>query len=191
MKKILIILVLCVSLLVNTGCSFVLIGAAIRISDTVTDPSEYGNVHDSVQIPFYYPESITEYTVNSYFYAIEKDTALCYEIFLDLTVSEDELTSFISSITSDRRKKTITDSYNYVGYKEIVFFDEYAIATDRLFSKTAIEAANIEKVLYSEENQRIIFVLLYIEENSGYHYDEIEYFKKLNIDPTNYKKQSN
>lgn len=184
MKKILLSLVLCLSLFANTGCVFVLWSAIFGtsdISERITDPEKYGEFHDSVNVPAYFPGDISGYTVNNYCYAIEKGTYLCYEIFLDITLSEEDFTKVLSAVTSDGRTKVIKGAYHSDKYNDVIFSDEF---TYDLHSY--VEKANIEKVIYSEEKSRIIFTLLYVEENSFYHIDNVEFFKKLNITPEAY-----
>ena len=189
MKKIFLALVLCLSLFVNTGCSFVLIGMLTRVSDKVTDPQKYGDFHRTVEIPDYYPESLSAYTVNDYCYFIEKNSRLCYEVFIDITLSENEFSEMLSSVNADSRKKSVKDAFHSPGYKDVIFYDEYEFSDETSFD--AVESAHIEKVIYSEAESRIIFVLLYIEQYSYYEVEKIEFFKKLKIDPSQYSIKNN
>jgi len=183
MKKLLLVLVLCLSLFANTGCAFVLLSAIFTASDRVTDPNEYGDFHRSVDVPSYYPDSISGYTVNDYCYVIEKDARLCYEIYLDLTLDKADFDKLLSDVSADSRNKTVKGAYHSSDYMDVIFHDDYELSYD---SYGIVDSAHIEKVIYNEEESRIIFSLLYIEKESYYYTDSIEAFKKPNIDPEKY-----
>lgn len=185
MKKILLALILCFSLLANTGCSFLLVGALLtNVSERETDPNQYGKFHKTVKVPDYYPESISNYTVKDYCYVIEKDSTLCYEIFIDVTMPKEDFDTMLSKIMANSRDKTVKDAFHSGDYKEIIFRDEYKF----MFNEESgwVEKAEIEKVIYNKNEPRFIFVLLYVEQDSTYDLQSVEYFNKLRIDPFDY-----
>ena len=184
MKKTLLALILCLSLFANTGCVFFIWDAITgnsNISERITDPQKYGEFHDSVNVPAYLPGDISNYTVNNYCYVIEKSAYLCYEIFLDITLSPEDFTKVLSTVTSNTRDKVVKGAFHSDKYNDVIFSDEF---TYDLYAY--VEKANIEKVIYSQEKSRIIFAILYVEENSLYHINNVEFFKKLNITPEAY-----
>ena len=191
MKKLVLSLILCFSIFCNTGCAFIILSALFNsdVSETVTDPDEYGNFHDEVELPSYYPGSLSGYTVNDYCYVIEKSSHLCYEIYLDITVSSEAFTQILGAVGADSRTKTVKNAYHAFDYKDVIFSDSIDFALNGYTN--SVNKANIEKVIYNESESRIIFVLLYIEENSYYNADDIQYFDKLNIDPEKYLSQKN
>lgn len=191
MKKIILTLILCLSLLCNTGCTLILISSLLGSNDseTVTDAGKYGSFHDDVEIPSYYPETLSGYTVNDYFYTVDKSTTLCYEIYLDITVTEEAFTTVIAKVNADDRAKTVKSAYHSASYTDVIFSDEIDLALDGYIDK--IESAKVEKVIYNEAESRIIFALLYVEELSYYSSDKVQYFKKLNIDLEKYLSQKN
>ena len=188
MKKIFLAMILCLSLFVNTGCSFFVIGllSGLKdVSESTEDPAKYGDFHNDVKLPAYYPKSISNYKINGFSYKIEKNSTLCYEIFLDLTLSEDDFNLLIANVNADSRSKTVKSAYHSSEYKEIVFSDIFEYD----YQEYVLDS-NIEKVIYKDSEFRIIFVLLYTEELAYYPADNIEYFKKLNIDPQKYSTKS-
>ena len=191
MKKILLALILCFSLFCNTGCAFIIISSLLNrdVSESVTDPGEYGNFHDDVELPSYYPTNLSGYTVNDYCYVMEKNSTLSYEIYLDVTVPQDAFASILGTVNADSRQKTVKSAYHSTSYTDVIFSDEIDLTLNGYVDN--INEANVEKVIYNESESRIIFVLLYIEENSYYNTDNIQYFKKLNIDPEKYLSQKN
>lgn len=189
MKKIILVLILCASLLVNTGCSVLLISMLTRVSKKVTDPQEYGEFHNSVEIPEYYPEAISAYTVNDYCYVIEKNSSLCYEVFIDVSLSKGDFEALITSAMDDSRTKTVKGAQHSPEFKEIVFFDEYEFTAENEFD--LLVSAHIEKVIYNEKESRIIYSLLYVEEYSYYKTQNVEFFQKLKISPEKYSVKDN
>lgn len=188
MKKILLTLILCLSLFVNTGCSFFVIGllSGLKdVSESTEDPAKYGDFNKDVKLPAYYPKSISNYKINGFSYKIEKNSTLCYEIFLDLTLSEDDFNLLIANVNADSRSKTVKSAYHSSEYKEIVFSDIFEYD----YQEYVLDS-NIEKVIYKDSEFRIIFVLLYTEELAYYPVDNIEHFKKLNINPQEYSTKS-
>ena len=127
MKKIILALILCLSLVCNTGCAFILLDLLLdsSVSESTTDVKTYGDFHDDVQVPSYYPKNLSGYTVNYYFYAVEKDYNIVYEIFLDVTVSESAFTGIISGVMADSREKTVKSAYHSPEYNDIIFNNEY------------------------------------------------------------------
>ena len=191
MKKILLSLILCFSLFCNTGCAFIIISSLLNrdVSDTITDPDEYGTFHDDVDLPAYYPSSLSGYTVNDYCYVIEKNSTLCYEIYLDITVPADAFVSILGAVNADSREKTVKSAYHSAEYNDVIFSDDIDLTLGGYIDN--INEAKVEKVIYNENESRIIFVLLYIEEYSYYSTDNVQYFKKLDIDPEKYLSQKN
>ena len=188
MKKIFLAMILCLSLFVNTGCSFFLISllsGLTDVSESTEDPAKYGDFNKDVKLPAYYPKSISNYKINGFSYKIEKNSTLCYEIFLDITLNEKDFETLISGANADARSKTVKSAYHSSEYKEIVFSDKFEY--DHL---GYVLDSNVEKVIYNKSEFRIIFVLLYTEELGYYPADNIEYFKKLNINPQEYSTKS-
>lgn len=192
MKKTFLAFTLAFTVFFTTGCLGILASPFTNTDsgtqDRVRSPEEYGKFYKKIQIPSYYPNSISEYTVNSYYYAVEEHSELCYEIFLDITVSESEFNTLLQSVKSDGREKKIGTAYHSTEYLEIIFNNDY---TPSYSYYGTVENANIEKVIYNEAEGRIIFVLLYVGEDGIYGINEIEYFKKLKISYDKYTNGDN
>ncbi len=185
MKKILLALVICISLVANTGCSLFILGSALLSSgksENITDPAKYGSFNSSVKIPDYYPESISAYTVSRYYYAMNSAPTLAYEIYLDITMPEADFEALMAKVTGDTRQKTTKDAFHSTDYNEIIFSDEYEFE----YEEYQVKSANIEKVIYHKTKPRVIFVLFLVEENGEYSLENVEYFKRLRIDPFDY-----
>lgn len=190
MKKIILMLVLCFSIFCNTGCAFIIweLLTDTSVSEKTNDPQKYGDFHDEVKVPSYYPTTLSDYTVNYYSYSIESDLKLGYEIFLDITVSESAFTEIISRVLSVDQEKTVKDAYHSTKYKDVIFHNEFEYLFD---GYEDLDKAYIEKVIYNESDKRIIFALLYVEPYSDFEISDVEYFKRLNIDPAKYNVSNN
>ena len=191
MKKIILSLLLCFSVFASTGCSGILFGLLFGSSAAPTqtsDPKDYGKFDSSVQIPSYYPESVDGYTVNTYCYWTDRYTGPCYEIYLDITLPEESFTSLLNAARNDTRSKTVSVALHSSDYMELIFKNSYSPS---YFYYDAAESADIEKVIYSESEKRIIFVLLHVESDGTFPVSNIKYFTNLGIDHSKYSSGAN
>lgn len=172
-------------LLLCTGCDTAELGWG---TNHITDPAQYGNVENYIELPEYFPETITEYTVNSYSYTLYAYMDVCYEIFLDLTVTETQFDSLLLRIRSLPDVQSEREAYYAEGYYEIIFRDSYSINTDEHFENDPANVwnAKIEKVIYNPETFHIIFESFDAFDSGVYPLNEVAYFNRFEIDPYEY-----
>lgn len=172
--------VLCISLTVSFCCSF----GEVYIDDI----DKYGRSRYGVELQNYFPSDIKDYTVNAYSYRVYAYLDISYEILLDITVTEEQLDEIIEDVKKKRPEYIEVESYYADGYKELVFSDEYSIdRSDRATSEVAsVYHALIEKVVYSPEELRIVFVDFDPFDSYVYPLQEVEYFNIFGIDEEEY-----
>lgn len=148
-----------------------------------TNENNYGEWASFLIIPSYLPDSVNEYTVNSYSYTLYNYLDICYEIFLDITVDEKEFESLLEMARS------YSDDYeerpaNYIdGYTEIVFVDNYR----EYENGKQVDWADIEKIIYNREAGNIIYVLFHAHDTGVYDINDVAYFNRFSIDSDNYQ----
>ena len=170
-------------LTVLTSCEARVIGFG---SQKITDPAEYGNF-GVIDAPFFFPESTEGYIVNSYSYTLELYLDICYEIFLDLTVSEEEMTKLTSAARSKAGYKYESKPYYDNGYTEIVFNDIYSEGpVDDTTGEGSVGYAIIEKIIYNKENGNIIYVQFIAYDYSVYALSDVAYFNRFKINDIEY-----
>jgi hypothetical protein len=115
---------------------------------------------------------------------------ICYEIFLDISVTEEQLDRLIADAKS-YGEYTESEAYYCDGYFEIVFEDYYR-SSDYVYSEEGVEEKNvgwadIEKTVYNPETLNIIFVCFHANDSGVYDLDDLEYFKRFSIDEKEYE----
>lgn len=73
-----------------SGCDF----GSKRISDI----EQYGQFESYIELPEFFPDSVDGYTVNAYAYHLESWMDTCYEILLDITVTESQFEKLLSGV---------------------------------------------------------------------------------------------
>lgn len=109
-----------------------------------------------------------------------------FEAFLEFSIRDTELfVDYVESITEESNWKPFRFDSNYMEFSiddalRISFGEEQPI-------KTYIEEARIGKVLYSQSEQRIIFVAIGVYDGGGTKTEELNaFFDRFNIDPAVY-----
>lgn len=101
LKKLITVLTIACVLISISGCaSFLGVGTFIE-----TSPEKYGEWEEYLDVPDFLPEALDDCTVNSYSYRLYNYMDTCYEIFLDVTVSEEQLDGILD------RAKQYSPSY--------------------------------------------------------------------------------
>ncbi|MGN0557985.1 MAG: hypothetical protein ACI4IS_00865 [Acutalibacteraceae bacterium] len=186
MKKTICIILSALMLLAFAGCD------RVFGKKQVTDVSEYGKAESYVNFPAFFPQSIEAYSVNSYSYTLYDYLDLCYEIFLDISATEEQFNSLISEIKSDEGIKAEHKAYYANGYYEIVFEDNYSINEQ---NDTKINSedkslrvgnADIKKVVYNPKTYNIIFECFDAKDTGVYLLSEVSYFNRFGIDQYEY-----
>lgn len=177
-------------------CAFMLfaITACDRVfgKKQVTDVSEYGKVESYVDFPAFFPESVDDYKVNSYSYTLLDYLDLCYEFFLDISVTENQFNSLFSEIKSNTGIKAEREAYYASGYYEIVFEDYYSINEQDNAEKNSedkplrVGNADIKKVIYNAETFNIVFESFNAFDTGVYFLSDIAYFNRFGIEQYEY-----
>ena len=193
MKKLLALLILLSIPISLCGCTYIFIMTVVDgaingfenpiVKKSTEDPADYGCYDECVSAPAYLPNSLDGYTVNAFSYSVDSwnDYYTSYEIFLDITVSEEEFTKIINAVNADERTKSSTNAFYGEGFSEIVFSDTFI--TEYGYS---IGPSNIEKVIYNSETHEIAFAVLFVGENALRQVSSIAYFKRFNITEQEY-----
>ena len=155
-------------------------------SKYVKDPLEYGKWESYLETPVYLPESISEYGVNSYSYTLLAYMDICYEIFLDVSLSEEELLEILSEARADERFLCEREAYYADGYFEIIFEDHYEIWGGDGEARKNVGTADVEKIVYDPKTHNAVFVCFHANDTGVYYLDELEYFKRFSIDEEEY-----
>lgn len=173
MKKALSLLVLLAMLLGLSGCDFG--------SKRITNVSEYGQLESYLALPDFFPASVENYEVHAYAYHLESWMDTCYELFLDITVTQDQFDALLSGLTGDDPK-----AYYAPGYYEIVFEDSYDVYEKEGSGEPVVGFADIEKIIYNPELRRIVFIALHANDTGVYPLKDVVYFNRFGIDEMEY-----
>lgn len=161
-----------------------LLFAACDFGDMHTDdPKQYSRKDGEITVG-YFPETLDGYTVNSYSYTTYRYMDTCTEIFLDLTVSEEQLQSLLSQVKNYPRSHTEQKAYYDSNYNEIVFCDTYSVS--EYSDNRNVGNAEITKVIYNEKTHNIIFEYFYAFDSGVYPLNKVAYFQRFHINEQEY-----
>lgn len=175
--KCLFFLLIVISMLLSlSGCDFG--------SKRITDIEQYGKFESYIELPEFFPDSVENYTVNSYAYNLESWMDTCYEIFLDITVSKDQFEELLAGHTGQAAECDYAS-----GYYEVVFEDSYDIFDGEESEDQVVGFADIEKIIYNPEIYRIVFVAFHANDTGVYPLKDVAYFNCFDIDENEYVAQ--
>lgn len=161
----------------------------------ITDISDYGvftgnrrNDYVEELITSFFPEEITEdFSDVIYSYHAIKESTYTFEAYLEFTIEDSE--AFFEQIAAiapenEWNKFEYDDKfreYNYTNGLELIqMYQE---------PKTCFEWAEICKVLYSEEDHRVIYVAIGVDNDSFVEVSELSvFFERFQVDPEEYEK---
>ena len=108
----------------SAGCAQFLTTLMILGMGTIQEsaPEAYGNWTKYHDAPAFLPETLDGYTVNAYSYTLYNYFDICYEIFLDLTVTEEQFTVLIERAEGYSDARTSRTAYYDEAYTEIIFY---------------------------------------------------------------------
>ncbi len=146
----------------------------------VMDPAQYSQKY------YTWPESLEGYTVNKYSYREYEGSHKPYEAFVDLTVSEEQL----SVLLKNARNAHIIwerEAYYAEGYYEIVYTDKYRIKEEEKEGEEIVVErwAAISKVVYNPQTCNIIYEKLEAG-NTEFTPNDLAYFVRFDIDEYEY-----
>ncbi len=143
--------------------------------------------------PFYNAEFIPydtdEYTINNFSFINYVYLDTCFEVFLDITVNEEQFDELIVQAKS-YCEFVEQEAWYANGYTEIVFEDDYHLghgySEDTADLTLSVGWATIEKVIYNVETLNIIYVCFHSWDTCVYEVQDIQYFNHFEIDPEEY-----
>lgn len=150
-----------------------------------TDIKDYGNfvgTYDDENLNKYitgfFPDVIQDhFDVVKYSYkAVRGDTISC-EAYLEFTIEDEEKFDLYTSAITNNDK---TNEFAYdTSFTERVFSDYLQLTS----SQEGIERANIQKILYSDESNTVIFVFIMVHDGGYTRADAYDaYFSRFDID---------
>lgn len=178
MKRVLaIISALCVVITMSACSSLLGVGTFYE-----TSPERYGKWDTNLNVPSFLPESVENFTVNSYSYTLYSYMDVCYEIFLDVSVGEAEFAGLIDSARaySDSYEEKRADYCD--GFTEIVFMDDY----EQGENSENVGWADIEKVIYNPDTYTIVYVVFHANDTGVYDVADVAYFTRFSIKAQEY-----
>ena len=111
----------------------------------IENSDEYGKWESYLNVADFLPESIEDYTVNKYSYTLDAWLDICFEIYLDITVTEEQFNILISEAKSKYNFLEEKTAYYNENYHEIIFEDYYKIFEDILLLLLHLNIDTIEK----------------------------------------------
>ncbi len=147
-----------------------------------TDPKTYRQ-----WAPFM-PESIREYTVNEYSYTEYSSLDICRELFVDLTVTQEQFDELIGKARAEAYIER--EAYYAEGHYELVYRDQYElcypIPEEGAEEERMVGYASIRKVIYNPETRNIFYEYFDMEDSNWYALKDVAYFRRFNIDELEY-----
>lgn len=181
-KKVVSLILICMFVLL-TGCSELLGMGTIQ----ETSPQKYGEWEKYHTAPSFLPQKIDEYTVNTYSYTLYNYMDTCYEIFLDITVSEEQFNELVEKARQYSDKYIERETYYSDEYTEIVFADEYEKGEiNEHDSLEQVGTAKIDKIIFNPETLNIIYVSFHAEDTGVYDVERVAYFNRFSITSDEY-----
>ena len=150
-------------------------------SKRITDINKYGQFESYIELPHFFPHSVSNYTVNSYAYNLESWMDTCYEIFLDISVTESQFYSLLGSQLNEGKQ-----CYYASEFYEVVFQDFYEVYNDEFNDVQVVGYADIEKIIYNPTTFQIVFVAFHANDTGVYPLNDFAYFNRFNINENEY-----
>ena len=168
----------------------------------------YGKVHETTRIEDYgiitgnfdndtpeefirsfFPSEIEDsFSDISYLYKAKKGDAYAYECYLEFVIEDaDAYAAFVEKhcVRSESSSFLYDEAFHEQSVSNVLFLQPSEIEEDAY----AIGTAELGKVLYSDQQQRVIFVALGMYDGGGATTEELGYFfSRFHIDPWVYAK---
>ena len=153
----------------------------------------YDNDTPKEFINSFFPVVIEENFLDvTYHYKAKKGDTYAFEAYLEFTIADaSEYAAYVSAYVE-------TGLCNTFAYDES--FKEYAISNEFVLVSSMdsdaengeyISIAKVGKVLFSDDEQRVIYVAIGMHDGGGATTKELgSFFERFNIDPTEYEKQA-
>ena len=153
-----------------------------NVSDYGKYVGNYDNDFPEEFINSFFPEKIEiNFSDVKYSYRAQKGDTYAFEAYLEFQIEkESEFQSYVYEKIGNSAMNFKYDS----DFKEYVIFDEFQLNGEE---SKSIRGAKIGKILYSEKNQRIIYVAIGVYDGGMVTTDFLcKYFERFDIDPIKY-----
>lgn len=164
---------------------------------TITDVSEYGifigNRRNDVaeeQITAFFPKEITDdFSDITYAYRAIKESSYTFEAYLEFTIEDSKIFyDHIAAIAPDHEWQQFEYDSKFREYNYANSLDLIEMYQD---PKICVEWADISKVLYSEEDRKVIYVAIGANHDGFVEVSELStFFNRFQIDPEDYEKSA-
>ena len=192
MKRFLALVITALSLFVLTACQLFsalsIVGLLGLSIGTYYDdnPESYADAVDYIGGFAVLPDSLENFTVNQYAYTRYEYMDTCVELFIDLTVTEEQMSDLLDKAHRSNGILAVREAYYAEGYTEIVYADSYA-----LFENLEnVGNADIQKIIYNEETGNILYEYFDAFDTGVYEVKDVAYFQRFGIDQTEYEKHT-
>lgn len=185
-KRILAIVLTLLCVFSFSGCRLLVLVPFLIAMGTFyeTDSGTYKEALEYIDSPAFFPDTIEDYTVNGYAWTRYEYMDTCVELFVELTVTEAQLTELIDVARRSGRVLAQREAYYAQGYIEIVFSDEYYIDD----TETNVGNAYIQKMIYNQETGNVVYEHFDAFDTGVYEVKDVAYFNRFGIEQTEYVK---
>lgn len=152
--------------------------------ESVQDPAKYGQFSKYVVLPEWFPESIENYEVQGYSYRLLAYMDICYEVYLDVVMTEAQLEETLQTVLSAGNPYD-RETYYAEGFYELVFEDEYSIYEES--EGENVGWATIEKLVYNPTTGEVIFECFHAHDTGVYPLSEVAFFNRFGINEREYQ----
>ena len=159
------------------------------IADYGIIKGNYDNERPKAFVFSFFPERIEEYFSDvTYHYKAKKGDTYAYEMYLEFVIQDvEKYNSFVSDVIGDGVCEPFYFNSTYQAYYISNYFSIGQYSDGTFY----IDDAKVGLVLFSEEEQRVIFVALGVFDGGGARVAELNYFfNKFRIDPQEYEKRA-
>lgn len=177
-----------ISFFLFAGCIFqTSIYETNSINDYGTIVGNYNNEKPKAFISSFFPEKLKdEFSNVIYHYKSQKGDTYAYEMYLEFVIEDKQVyEDYLTEIVGNTERGSF---YYDSNYKVYIISNQLQLAANYSADAPPIDYAKIGLILFSKQEQRLIFVALGVYDGGGTTTDELNYFfKRFNIDPLNYK----
>lgn len=190
MKRFCSLLLLFAVVISSAGCAPLLTTVMILGMGTIQEssPEAYGNWTKHHDAPAFLPDDLDGYTVNAYSYTLYNYLDICYEIFLDITVTEEQCSALIQEAEAYSADAMSRIAFYDESYTELVFTDVYEPMESDAPSDGSEQVgwADIDKIIYNPDTCNIIYVAFHANDTGVHDVENVAYFQRFGITPDAY-----
>lgn len=146
-----------------------------NIADYGAFVGNYDNETPSQQIMSFFPEQCEDYFSNVvYHYKAKKLDTYAYECYLEFTIEDSaQYNSFLAQYVEEEK---CTDFLYDTDFQEYTISNTLVLQENNDESVYPIESAYLGKILFSNQQQRIVFFALGVYDGGGTNTEELGYF---------------